>query len=86
MGKSAQSNIDRAKIVLRLSEQGLAPLPDIRTSSDRFGQTLLKPEVALEQIDKLCEESAKYGFKVSACYYLFRSRLTIEFTELLCKR
>ena len=55
MGKSAQFNIDRAKIVPRLSEQGLVPLPDIRTSSDRFGQTLLKRDVALEQIDKLCE-------------------------------
>jgi len=86
MGKSVQSNVEHAKIVPQVSEQGLALLPDIRTSSNQFDHTLLKPDAAFEQINKLCEEAAKYGFKVSSCYYFFRLRFTIESTELLCNR
>ncbi|EDR07380.1 uncharacterized protein LACBIDRAFT_294524 [Laccaria bicolor S238N-H82] len=48
-----------------------ATLADIKSASDpRFRQsidhTLLKPDATLEQIDKLCEEAVKYGFK-SCC-------------------
>ncbi|EDR07367.1 uncharacterized protein LACBIDRAFT_298453 [Laccaria bicolor S238N-H82] len=40
MGKSVQSNVECAKIVLQVSQQGLASLlaPDNRTSYDRFDQ------------------------------------------------
>ena len=46
------------------------PLADIKSASDpRFHKsidhTLLKPDATLEQIDELCEEAVKYGFKVS---------------------
>ena len=64
--------VKRVELLLDLpkSDELTTPLADIKSPSDpRFRQsidhTLLNPNATLEQIDKLCEEAVKYGFKVS---------------------
>ena len=65
--------VKRVELLLALpwSDKLTTPLADIKLPSDpRFRQsidhTLLKPNVTLEQVDELCEEAVKYGFKVSS--------------------
>ena len=68
-----QIYVKHIELSLDLGKSGsnfATPLADIKSASDpRFRQsidhTLLKPDVTLEQIDELCEEAVKYGFKVS---------------------
>jgi deoxyribose-phosphate aldolase len=67
------TDVKMFKMLLRLCtayDDYVTPLADVKSASDpRFPQsidhTLLKPDATLEQIDKLCEEAVKYGFKVS---------------------
>ena len=61
--------LDRRGIVKGREEKIRRQLLMLSSPDPRFCQsidhTLLKPDATLEQIDKLCEEAVKYGFRVS---------------------
>jgi len=84
---------DKVKEVLAQDVHALedGPLASISSAADsRFpltiDHTLLKQDATPAQIDKLCDEAIKYGFKVSSNTSKFETKLILSLTVMLCQQ